>query len=329
LWSSLPGDALLEAAAAGRLADAGILVKEAQRMLRDPRSAALADQFLGSWLRFRQIRHHDEPNREKLPEYTEPLREAMYQEALRFTHRMIQDDGSILNMLDSGSTFVNEELARHYGIADVHGPEFRPVAVDRSQRGGLLGMAGVLTLTSHPARTSPVSRGVFVLSQVLGSPPPPPPPNAASQFEEKIARSANLTARQQLEMHRNNPACASCHRRIDPVGFALEGFDPIGRFRKIDPATGHPVDTRSSLPDGRTLSSFAELKKLLLTGREKQKFVRTFCRQLLAYALGRSITWQDLPVLRRMEQNLASKDYRLSAAVEEIVTSAQFRGGER
>ncbi len=283
-------------------------------MLRDPRSAALADQFAGSWLRFRQIRGHDKPE-------SPSLREAMYQEAQRMAHRMIREDLSVFEMLDGGTTFVNEELARHYGMAGVAGAEFRAVRVDRSVRGGLLGTGAILTLTSHPTRTSPVSRGVFVLTEVLGSPPPPPPPNAANQFEEKVAQLANSSARQQLESHRANPACASCHARIDPIGFALEGFDSTGRFRT--------ADTRSELPGGRPLNSFADLKRTLTTGRERQKFVRHFCRQLLAYALGRTVVWQDVPLLRRMEQSLAAADYRFSAAVEEVVKSPQFRGARK
>jgi hypothetical protein len=329
LWSSLPDAALLEAAASGRLADPAALAAQARRMLRDERSSALADQFLGSWLRFRQIRDHDEPNREKFPQYTAALREAMYQEPLRFTHAILRDDVSILNLLDSDSTFVNEELARHYGMEGVRGAEFRRVPVDRAERGGLLGMGATLTLTSHPARTSPVSRGVFVLSQLLGTPPPPPPPDATNRFEEKISQSANLTAREQVEMHRANPACASCHRRIDPVGFSLENFDAIGRFRARDPASGKAIDTSTVMPDGAAVSSFAELKQALASGREKDKFVRNFCRQLLAYALGRGIDWQDLDLLRRMEKSLAAKEYRISAAVEEIVRSSQFRGAGR
>jgi hypothetical protein len=249
----------------------------------------------------------------------------MYQEAQRFIHAIFKEDLSILNVLDSDWTFLNEELAGHYRIEGVKGPEFRRVKINRSERGGLLGMGGVLTLTSHPARTSPVGRGVFVLAQVLGTPPPPPPPNAANQFEEKISRSTNLTARQQLEMHRDNPACSSCHRRIDPVGFSLEAFDAIGRFRTKDAASGQPIDTRTVLPDGVALESFADLKQALLRGREKDKFVRNFCRQLLAYALGRGVDWRDLELLRRMERSLAAKQYRVSAAVEEIVRSSQFR----
>jgi len=325
LWSSLPDEELLGLAAAHRLADPPVRVAQMRRMLKDKRSAALADQFAGSWLRFRNIRDHDQTNRETFPQFTDSLREAMYQEALQFTREIFREDASILNFLDSDFTFANEELARHYGLRGVSGADFRRVPVDRAERGGLLGMAGILTLTSHPARTSPVSRGVYVLTEVLGSPPPPPPPDA-SRFDEKSeAASAILTPRQQLEAHRNNPACAACHRRIDPVGFALENFDAIGRFRKKDTATGVPIDTASAMPDGRPITSFQDLKRVLLSGREKEKFVRTFCRQLLAYALGRSISYHDLETLRRMERALAARQYRVSAAIEEVVQSPQFR----
>ncbi len=286
-------------------------VRSARAMLRDPRSEALADQFVGSWLRFRQIRGHDRPE-------SPSLREAMYRESLLATQRVIREDRSVFELLDSGATFVNEELARHYGIPGVVGPEFRPVSVDRTARGGLLGAGAVLTLTSHPARTSPVSRGVFVLTEVLGTPPPPPPPNVTNQFEERVAQMAGASPRKQLEAHRANPACASCHARIDPVGFALEGFDHTGRSR--------PADTRSELPGGRPLNSFADLKRTLTTGRERQKFARHFCRQLLAYGLGRAVVWQDLPLLRKMEQSLAAANFRFSAAVEVVIASPQFRG---
>lgn len=286
-------------------------VTTARAMLRDPRSVALADQFAGSWLRFRQIRGHDRPE-------SPSLREAMYHEARMLVHRVIRDDLSIFELLDSGTTFLNEELARHYGIAGVKGEQFRPVAIDRSQRGGLLGTGAILTLTSHPKRTSPVGRGVFVLTEVLGTPPPPPPPNAANQFEEKVAQMANASPRQQLESHRANPKCASCHARIDPAGFALEGFDETGRVRS--------ADTRSELPGGRVIASFADLKQMLMTGRERNKFTRHFCRQLLGYALGRAVEWQDLPLLRKMEQSLAARGYRFSAAVGELIQSPQFRG---
>lgn len=286
-------------------------VTTARAMLRDPRAAALADQFAGNWLRFRQIRGHDRPE-------SPSLREAMYHEARMLVQRVIREDLSIFELLDGGTTFLNEELARHYGIAGVKGAEFRPVMIDRTQRGGLLGTGAILTLTSHPTRTSPVSRGVFVLTEVLGTPPPPPPPNAANQFEEKVAQMANASPRQQLESHRANPKCASCHSRIDPVGFALEGFDETGRAR--------PADTRSELPGGRVIDSFASLKRNITTGRERQKFARHFCRQLLAYALGRPVVWQDLPLLRKMEQSLVARAYRFSAAVEEVVQSPQFRG---
>ena len=187
-------------------------------------------------------------------------------------------------------------------------------------------MAGVLTLTSHPARTSPVDRGVYVLKHLLGSPPPPPPAGAASQFEEKKPAGGNpVSFRAQLEAHRDNPACNACHQRIDPVGFSLEAFDPLGRRRTKDPATSEAIDTSATLPDGTSVSSFRELKSALLAGRERKKFVRHFCRQLLSYALSRSVTYRDLPTLRTMEAALTENDYRFAEAVKVIVRSRAFR----
>ncbi len=325
LWSTRPDEELLRPAAAGRLDDVEVLLSQADRLLRDERSAALADQFFGNWLEFRHIREYDEPNLDLFPEYTDSLREAMYQEALHFAREIIQQDRSILNLVDSDFTYLNEELARHYGIAGVKGPEFRRVTLGDSPRGGVLGMAGVLTLTSHPARTSPVVRGLFVLKNLLGSPPPPPPPNAASRLDASKQSSQGLSFREQLEIHRRDPSCASCHRRLDPLGFALENFDPIGRFRTVDPQSGKAVDTRASLPDGTPLGSLQDVQRALLRGREKKKFVRHFCRQLLAYALSRSLTYQDLDTVRTMERSLAESGYRFSAAVRAVVASRQFR----
>ncbi|MBM3739767.1 MAG: DUF1588 domain-containing protein [Acidobacteria bacterium] len=263
---------------------------------------ALAEQFIGSWLRFREIADHDQPG--------EKVRQAMYQEALHFTRAIFREDRSILEFLDANYTYLNEDLAAHYGIRAVRGPGFRRVTVDPAQRGGLLGMGAILTLTSHPNRTSPVARGVYVLKELLGAPPPPPPPNASNEFEEKSAASG-LSMRKQLEMHRANPACASCHRRVDPVGFALENFDPHGRIRATE-------DTRTAMADGRPVTSFAGLKRTLLTGRERNLFVRTFCRQLLAYKMGRAISYHDLAVLRRMEAALQSAGFRPSAALRAL-----------
>ena len=325
LWSTRPDDELLRLAATGRLQNVEVLLAQTGRLLQDERSEALADQFFGNWLEFRHIRDYDEPNLERFPEYTESLREAMYEETLHFTHEIIQQDRSILNLVDSDFTYLNDELALHYGITGVEGPQFRRASLGSSQRGGVLGMAGVLTLTSHPARTSPVNRGLFVLKNLLGSPPPPPPPNAASQLDESRDDRRNLSFREQLEIHRRDPNCTSCHRRLDPLGFALENFDPIGRFRATDPQTGKAVDTQAALPDGTPVSSLEEVKRALLSGREKKKFVRHFCRQLLAYALSRSLTYQDLDTVRTMERGLEENGYRFSAAVRAIVESRQFR----
>lgn len=327
LWSTMPDHELLRAAADGTLGREEVLIAQTERMLRDKRALALADQFFGTWLGFRRILSYEEPNREMFPEYTDSLRRAMYDEALLFMGEIIRRNRSVLNLVDSNFTYVNGELARHYGLdAAAEEEAFRRVDLAETGRGGVLGMASVLTLTSHPARTSPVDRGVYVLKYLLGSPPPPPPPGAASQFEEKkTGGGIPVSFREQLEQHRDNPACSACHQRIDPVGFALERFDAIGRFRTKDLSTGEKINTSAQLPDGTSVASFGELKRALLGGREGKKFVRHFCRQVLAYALSRSVTYRDLPTLRTMEAALAESDYAFWEAVNVIVRSRAFR----
>ena len=325
LWSTMPDEELRRLAAEGQLGEISSLRAQTERMLRDRRSVALADQFAGNWLEFRDIREHQETNQEQFPAYTESLREAMYQEALMFMQEVIREDRSILELIDCDFTYVNEELATHYGISGIEGPEMRRVELRDVDRGGILGMASVLTLTSHPARTSPVDRGLYILKNLLDSPPPPPPPDASSQLQETEDEAMPVSFRAQLEAHRRAPSCASCHRRLDPLGFALENFDAIGRFRMTEERTGQAVDTRAELPDGTAVGSLREVKQALLSGREKKKFIRTFCRRLLAYALARSLTFQDLGTLRTMETNLKTNGYRFSAAVQSIVESRQFR----
>ncbi len=325
LWSTMPDEELRRLAAEGQLGEVSSLRAQTERMLRDRRSVALADQFAGNWLEFRDIREHQETNQELFPMYTESLREAMYQEALLFMQEVIREDRSILDLIDCDFTYVNEELAAHYGIPGIEGPEMRRVELRDVDRGGILGMASVLTLTSHPARTSPVDRGLYILKNLLDSPPPPPPPDASSQLQETEDEAMPVSFREQLEAHRRAPSCAACHRRLDPLGFALENFDAIGRFRVTDERTGQAVDTRAELPDGTAVGSLRDVKQALLSGREKKKFIRAFCRRLLAYALSRSLTFQDLGILRTMETNLKTNGYRFSAAVQSIVESRQFR----
>ncbi len=325
LWSTMPDEELRRLAQDGVLGDASVLQAQAARMLRDRRSVALADQFVGNWLEFREIREYDEPDRNRFPEYTDSLREAMYQESLMFVHEVIRQDRSILDLVDADFTYVNEELALHYGLPGIRGPAMRRVALSDRSRGGLLGMASVLTLTSHPARTSPVERGAFILKNLLDSSPPPPPPNAPSRLQEQQQRGIPVSFREQLEAHRRDPGCAACHRRLDPLGFALENFDAVGRYRTAEDRTGEAVDTRAELPDGTPVGSLDDVRRALLTGREKKKFVRTFCRRLLAYALARSLTFQDLGTLRRIESQLEASEYRFSAAVASIVGSRAFR----
>ena len=275
LWSTMPDEELTRLARDGSLADLSVLQAQATRMLRDQRSVALADQFAGNWLAFREIREYDEPDRKRFPAYTDSLREAMYQESLLFVHEVIRRDRSILDLLDADFTYVNEELALHYGLAGIHGPAMQRVALSDHSRGGVLGMASVLTLTSHPARTSPVERGAYILRHLLDSPPPPPPPNASSPLQEGTQRGRPISLREQLEAHRRDPSCAACHRRLDPLGFALENFDAVGRYRTTEDRTGKAVDTRAELPDGTPVSSLDDVKRALLTGSRKEE-VRSY-----------------------------------------------------
>ncbi len=230
LWSSTPDDALMDLATSGRIFESEVLDEQVRRMLADPRSRALAEQFAGQWLRLDMLEKAAEPDRRRFPEYSTELRDAMVEEPIAFFQSLVRENASLLDLLDADYTYVNEVLARHYGIEGVSGPEFRRVNLDDANRGGVLGMAGILTLTSYPLRTSPVLRGRWVLEELLGTPPPPPPPNVGI-LSQSDGPSDGLTFRQRLELHRDKPQCASCHSKLDPLGFGLENFDAIGRWR--------------------------------------------------------------------------------------------------
>ena len=319
LWSSIPDDALLDLAARDALADPAVLEQQVRRMIADPRSKALVDNFAGQWLAVRNVRDVV-PDSQLFPEFDENLREAFRQETELFMESQLREDRSLLRLLDADYTFVNERLARHYGIPNVYGNRFRRVTFPDARRGGLLGHGSILTVTSYPNRTSPVLRGKWLLDNFLGAPPPAPPPDIPSLGENTATRTPT-SVRERLEEHRRNPACAVCHAPMDPLGFALENFDAIGAWRTTDALS--PVDASASLPDGTRFQGPAGLRTLLLSRREQ--FVRTVTEKLLTYALGREIEYYDAPVVRQITRAAAADDYRWSSVILEIVRSMPFQ----
>ena len=288
-------------------------------MIADPRSKALVDNFAGQWLAVRNVRDVV-PDSQLFPEFDENLREAFAQETELFMESQLREDRSLLRLLDADYTFVNERLARHYGIPNVYGNRFRRVRFPDAARGGLLGHGSILTVTSYPNRTSPVLRGKWLLDNFLGTPPAAPPPDIPS-LRENTATRTPTSVRERLEEHRRNPACAVCHAPMDPLGFALENFDAIGAWRTTDALS--PVDASASLPDGTRFRGPAGLRALLLSKREQ--FVRTVTEKLLTYALGREIEYYDAPVVRQITRTAAADDYRWSSVILEIVKSMPFQ----
>ncbi|MGC4046644.1 MAG: DUF1592 domain-containing protein [Armatimonas sp.] len=316
LWSSMPDSTLLALADQGKLKDPKVLVEQAKRMLKDPRSAALADNFAGQWLQLRKINVVQPADRA----FSEPLRRAMAIEPARFFTGIVQEDRNVLEFLDADYTYVNEALAKHYGLSGVTGEDFRKVPLAPGQRGGLLAMAGVLTLTSNPARTSPVKRGKWVLENILGTPPPPPPPNVP-ELDKPGEKATATTLRKRLELHRANPTCASCHAQMDGIGLALENYDLLGRWRDKD--ADQPIDASGTLPDGNKFTGPTQLKQVLLN--KKTLFTRTLTERALTYALGRGVERTDRCNLDAMTASVAKNGYKFSAVVEAIVTSPPFR----
>jgi hypothetical protein len=318
LWSSIPDEELLAIAERGGLGDRAVLEHQVRRMLADRRSASLVQNFGEQWLQIRSLRGVT-PDVNAFPEFDDNLRAAFEQETLLFLGSQVRDDRPVPELLSANYTFVNERLARHYGIPDVYGGRFRRVALG-GQRGGLLGQGSILTVTSHATRTSPVLRGKWVLDNLLGAPPPPPPANVPPLKEHKAGEQAS-TVRERLEEHRSNPVCASCHARMDPIGFSLEHFDAIGRWRDTDGAA--PVDASATLPDGTKFSGAEELRALLLSRRDD--FVTTVIDKLLMYAVGRGVEYYDRPVIRRILKNTREADYRWSSVILNIVESEPFQ----
>jgi hypothetical protein len=315
----MPDDALLRQAEQGRLHEPAILHAEVKRMLADPKSEAFVKSFAGQWL---QTRNLDvmQPDDGIFPEFDYHLREAMRTETLLFFNAMLREDHSVLDFLDGRFTFLNERLARHYGVEGVSGPEFRRYDwEDESGRSGVLTQASVLTVSSYPNRTSPVIRGKWILENLLNSPPPPPPPDVPDLDEQGVGTSVSLRA--QLEKHRANALCASCHARMDPLGFSLENYDAIGRWRAMDGR--FPIDASGVLPDGTAISGAAELKQVLRA--DAPSFVRALFEKILTYALGRGLETYDRPAIREISERLAANQYRFSELILAVVDSAPFR----
>jgi mono/diheme cytochrome c family protein len=320
LWSSIPDDELLDTAIRGALSQPGEIEKQARRMLADRRSLNLATTFAGQWLRLRNL-DAVQPSGDLFRDFDDNLRQAFRQETELFFDSVLREDRSVLAFLKSDYTFLNERLAKHYGIPGVYGSRFRRVTLaPESRRGGLLRHGSVLSVTSYATRTSPVLRGVLVLRNILGAPPPAPPPDVPALDESAMV--ANLPMRQRLAAHRSNPACASCHRTIDPVGFALENFDAVGRWRDLE-VEDQPVDASGAIPGGREFQGVDGLEDALL--RRPELFTATLTENLLTFALGRGVEYYDAPAVRKIVRDAEKDGYRFSSLILGIVTSAPFQ----
>jgi mono/diheme cytochrome c family protein len=320
LWSSIPDDELLALAEKNALGEPATLRTQVRRMLADPKSQALVDNFAGQWLHLRNLDNIN-PNSDEFPDFDNNLRRAFKRETELFFASIVNEDRSVLELMTADYTFVDERLARHYGIPHVYGSHFRRVELGSklAARRGLLGKGGILMATSHADRTAPTLRGKWLLENLLGSPPPPPPANVPGLEQE--AGAAPKTIRERLESHRANPACASCHQVMDPLGLAMENFDAVGAWRTLE--AGRPVDSRGAFTDGRTIDGAAQLREALLS--DPTLFVDTVAQKLLTYALGRGLQHYDMPVVRRLLEDARGDDYKFSSLVIGIVESAPFR----
>ncbi len=320
LWSSIPDDELLSLAEEGRLSDPVVLERQTRRLLADPKSQSLVSNFAGQWLFLRNIARV-QPDPVAFPNFDENLRHALQRETELLVASMVREDRSVVDILDSDYTYLNERLAEHYGVEGIYGSEFRRVTLEDETRRGLLGQASILTVTSYPNRTAPTIRGKWVLEQLLGTPPPPPPPDVPSLADDENVRV--LTMRERMEAHRANPACAVCHRMMDPLGFALENFDGLGRWRETIGELGAAIDSSGVLPDGTAFNGPGGLREILLS--KQDLFVETFTERLLTYALGRGVEHYDLPTVRKITREAADDDHRWSSIILGIVRSVPFQ----
>ncbi|MEX2260835.1 MAG: DUF1592 domain-containing protein [Bryobacteraceae bacterium] len=320
LWSSIPDDELLNLADQGRLKDPEVRRRQVRRMLDDRRSQALVSNFAGQWLHLRNLATV-KPDPEAFSAFDESLRRSFQRETEMFVESILREDRSVLDLLAADYTFLNQRLAEHYGVPKIYGSQFRRVTVSDPNPGGLLGQGSILTVTSYPNRTSVVQRGKWILENLLGAPPPPPPPDVA-ELKPHGEDGKSLTIREQMEQHRTDPTCASCHSRMDPIGFALENYDAIGRWRTKD--GGSAIDASGQLPDGARFEGPDGLKKLLLASYS-DAFAATVTEKLLTYALGRGLEYYDKPVVRSIMKKAAGENYRISVLIDGIIESAPFQ----
>ena len=321
LWSQGPDQELLDLATSGKLRTPGALEKQTRRLLADPKSRALAENFAFQWLNLRAIREFA-PDPVIFPNFDDSLKTSFERELDLFIGSIIDEDRTVTDLLSADHTFVNEKLALHYGIPNVRGDRFRRVTLTDPNRFGLLGKGGVLMVTSYPNRTAPVLRGAWILERILGTPPAAPPPDVEA-FKENVEGEKALTVRERMEVHRENPSCKSCHVVMDPLGFALENFDAIGAWRATDRYSGTAIDAAGQLVDGTHVNNPAELRKALSANPEQ--FVQTLTEKLLMYALGRTVEYHDMPLVRKIVRDSARDGYRFSSIVKGIVESAPFQ----
>jgi len=321
LWGGAPDDTLVELASAGRLSVPAVLEAQTRRLLADPRAETLATRFAALWLRLQDM-SLVQPDAFWFPNFDRQLADAMRRETELLFYALVREDRSVLELLTADYTFVNERLARHYGIPNIAGSAFRRVSHSGDRRQGLLGHGSVLMLTSMANRTSPVRRGKWIMEVLLGTPPPPPPPAVPELDETDTVKAGRLlTTRERMEIHRSNPTCNSCHRFMDPLGLALDNFDVVGKWRIRE--NGMPLDTRGEMWDGTRVSSPQELRAALLGN--PIPLVRTFAENLLSYALGRRIEYYDMPTIRSITREAQAHDYRLSSFILGVVNSPAFQ----
>ncbi|MBL8961818.1 MAG: DUF1592 domain-containing protein, partial [Gemmatimonadetes bacterium] len=320
LWASPPDRELVTVAAAGRLSNPVVLERQVKRMLADPRAEALATRFAAQWLRLPDLAMV-QPDVRQYPDFDEQLRDAMRKETELFFKSLVDEDKSAMELYTADYTFMNGRLAEHYGVPGVAGNEWQKVKYTDSRR-GVLGHSSVLTLTSHATRTSAVERGKWVMEVLLNSPPPPPPPGVPDLEATPGNDGARiLTVRERMEQHRKNPACSSCHKMMDPIGVALENYDATGRWRVRD--NGTPIDARGELWDGSQAQSLSDLSTALT--KRKEVLLRTFTRNLMAYAVGRRVEAHDMPTIRSIVREAEKKDHKMSAYIMGIINSPAFR----
>jgi hypothetical protein len=319
LWSSIPDDSLLQLATDGKLSRPAILEGEVRRMLADPKSSALVENFAGQWLRLRNLRNVS-PNSDLFPDFDDNLRQAFRRETELLFESVMRQDRNVLELMTANYTFVNERLARHYGIPGIYGSQFRRVPVTEAARQGLLGQGSFLAATSHAERTSPVLRGKWILENIMGMPVPPPPPNVPP-LKERASGEKPRTMREQMAEHRSNPACANCHKIMDSIGFALENFDAVGAWRSEDADT--PIDASGELADGSHVNGVVELRAALL--KDPGLFVGTMTEKMLTYALGRGVDYRDMPAVRTIVRDASRDGYKFSSIVLGVVRSMPFQ----